>query len=229
MQITFTNISGLDFDLYEPQPANKFIPEWYKNTESYINGNKAPSGDGATTATIKRCMPVFDAITAGYIITSYVDVYVSQKDGFPWYEWPSAGPIGFHPVEQAPLHPKQNGASFPKWINPWAIKTPKGYSTLFIQPLHRENEYFTIMPGIVDTDIYTNHVNFPFVLNDVKFEGLIPAGTPIAQVIPIKRDSWTMKIGAEPELKEIKSISNRLRSVFFDGYKNMFRQVKEYK
>jgi hypothetical protein len=32
-------------------------------------------------------MPVFDAITAGYIITSPADVYVSIKDGQQYFEW----------------------------------------------------------------------------------------------------------------------------------------------
>jgi hypothetical protein len=39
MNITFTNISGFD-DLEQPQPASKFIPDWYKNMESYIDGEK---------------------------------------------------------------------------------------------------------------------------------------------------------------------------------------------
>ena len=39
MRITFTNCSGFK-DLEQPIPANKLIPEWYKKTESYLNGEK---------------------------------------------------------------------------------------------------------------------------------------------------------------------------------------------
>ena len=53
--------------------------------------------------------------------------------------------------------------------------------------MHRES-VFTIMDGIVDTDSYNALVNFPFFLNDWSYEGLIPAGTPMAQVIPFKRE-----------------------------------------
>jgi hypothetical protein len=227
MKITFTNTSNFPIE-YGPKPASVSIPDWYKNLESYLNGLKIPSGSGDTTATIKRCMPVFDSISMGYILYTQTDIFVSQKENFPWYEWPSIKIIDFHPIEQAPTHPSKNEAPYPKWINPWAIKTPPGYSTLFVQPFHRES-LFTIFPGVVDTDIYTAPVNFPFVLNDVKFEGLIPAGTPMAQVIPIKRDKWNMEIGKEKELKEIENKKILLKSKFFDSYKNIFRQSKEYK
>jgi hypothetical protein len=228
MQIIFTNTVGVS-DKYAPTAASASVPDWYKNLESYISGSKKPTGDGKTTATIKRCMPVFDAITSGYIIYTYTDLFVSQKDGQPWYEWPSFEPLGFHPIEQAPTHPNNTGhLSYPKWNNPWAIKTPKGYSVLFTAPMHR-NSVFTILDGIVDTDEYNASVNFPFVLNDIKYEGLIPAGTPMAQVIPFKRESWKMEIGNQKEFEDQNKVTGLLRTRFFDSYKTLFRQPKEYK
>jgi len=227
MNITFTNISGFN-DLEQPQPASKFIPDWYKNMESYIGGDKKPTGDGATKATVKRCMPVFDAINVGYIITSPADIYVSIKDGEQFFEWSSLGLISFHPIEQAPNHPAKNRHAYPKWNNYWAIRTPKGYSTMFVEPMHRES-VFAILPGIVDTDEYYAPVNFPFTIKDPEFEGLIPKGTPIAQVIPFKRESWTMQFGGEKEIKEQANLTSKLSTKFFDRYKTMFRANKEYK
>ena len=246
--IKFTDTMGVTEE-YFPKPADRFIPEWYKKLDSYIGGDKKPDGNGGTTGTAKRCMPIFDSVTGGYIIVSYVDVWVKQMpqipEGFvvdedtdmsqfktqPFYEWPSFGPIQFHPVQQAPEHPLRGSheMSYPKWINPWAIKTPPGYSVLFVQPFHRESP-FTILPGIVDTDTYSAPVNFPFVLNNAdSFEGLIPAGTPIAQVIPFKRDSWQMELGNSDDFKDQMSITTKLRTKFFDSYKSQYRQPKEYK
>jgi len=228
VNIIFTNTGNIP-DEFTPKPASKFIPDWYKNLDSYLNGKKAPTGSGTSAATAKRCMPIFDAISAGYIIVSPADVYVSQRDGQPYYEWANFGLIQFHPKEQAPEHPHRGGAeAFPKWINHWAIKTPKGYSTMFVAPFHRES-VFNILPGIVDTDTYTAPINFPFTLNDQKFEGIIPAGTPIAQVIPFKREGWEMGIGGEKEFIEQAQVTNKLITRFFDRYKSMFRQPKEYK
>jgi hypothetical protein len=232
MEIIFTNAIG--YAIEEPKPASNFIPEWYKNTKSYTTDEKKPFGDGTVPSTIKRCIPVFDAITSGYIITLPVDIYVSFKTDENGkkgqsFEWPTLQPLGFHPIEQAPEHPQAKPPyAYPKFNNPWAIKTPKGYSTLFVQPFHRES-LFTILPGIVDTDMYTAPVNFPFVINDPNFEGYIKQGTPIAQVIPIKRDGWSMKIGNEKNFLEQKEISDRVFLRFFDKYKSMFWNKKEYK
>jgi hypothetical protein len=227
MNIIFTNTTNFD-NLEQPQPASKFIPDWYKNMESYIGGEKKPGGNGETVATIKRCMPVFDAITAGYIITSPADVYVTIRDGVQYFEWANFGTIQFHPIDQAPTHPIKNEHAYPKWISHWSIRTPKGYSTLFVQPMHRES-IFTILPGIVDTDEFYAPVNFPFVINDPKFEGLIPKGTPIGQIIPFKREPWVMQLGGKKEIKEQEESSSKLQTKFFDRYKSMFRQHKEYK
>lgn len=226
MKIIFTDTSGADLE--QPKPSSRLVPDWYKNTNSYVNDEKKPDGEGKTTATIKKCIPVFDAISAGYIIESPADVFVSIKNGIQWFEWSDFGLITFHPIEQAPEHPARKPFAYPKWTNPWSITTPKGYSTLFVQPFHRES-VFTILPGVVDTDTYTPPVNFPFVINDPTFEGLIPKGTPIAQVIPFKRDSWVMELGNIEHFEAQAKVSKKLQSKFFDRYKTMFRQPKEYK
>ncbi len=227
-EITFTNTSVFE-DMDKPQPASKFIPEWYKNMESYIGGEKKPGGGAnKTVSTIKKCLPVFDAITSGYIITLPADVYVSIKDGIQYFEWSNFGLVEFHPVVQAPEHPARNEHAYPKWMNPWGVKTPNGYSTLFVQPFHRPS-VFTILPGVVDTDTYSAPVNFPFVINDPKFEGMIPKGTPIVQCIPIKRESWNTKIGKDEDSKNVRNIVMKLETKFFDRYKNMFWHRKEYK
>lgn len=229
MNIIFTNVIAVAED-YFPTPASHVLPEWYKNTISYMGKEKSPSsGNGTTNGTIKRCMPVFDAITSGYILYTPCDVYVHQKDGGPFFEWSSSNLIHFHPIEQAEKHPNRNGhPMYPKWNSPWAIETPKGYSTLFVQPFHRES-VFTVFPGVVDTDNYTAPVNFPFVLNDVTFKGLIPAGTPMVQVIPFKRESWKMQIGNSNNLKKSENSLLKLRSKIFDSYKTSFRVTKQYK
>lgn len=233
--IKFTNTIGTE-DIFPPEPAAKILPDWYKNLDSYVGGEKVVK-NGQTTATIKRCMPVFDAMSSGYIIRSQADVWVSHQpneDGImvPFYEWPNLGMIEFHSVIQAPTHPLRKGmpevSAYPKWINPWAISTDPGYSCLFIQPPHRES-VFTIFTGIVDTDNYVSCVNFPFVLNDWSFEGLIPAGTPVVQVIPFKRDSFQMEIGKEEDKIKEKRLAIKVRTRFFDSYKSGFREEKSYR
>jgi hypothetical protein len=232
MKITFTPSHTVLKDYY-PIPAKKNIPEWYKNLESYISGKKIPNGRGGITSTIKRCMPVFDIMTAGYLIPLHTDLFVSQKFDentggiVPYYEWAGYSALEFHPLVQAPTHPDKNGFTYPKLVNLWGIKTPPGYSVLITTPTHRDCA-FSILPAIVDTDEYNAPIHFPFVLKDKTFEGLIPAGTPFAQIIPFKRDSWEMEIGKEEEEKKLRQDHLRITTHFWDTYKNVFRQKKEF-
>ena len=57
---------------------------------------------------------------------------------------------------------------------------------------------------------------------------MIPAGTPIAQVIPFKRDSFKMSIGEDAERKESYNSNARLKSVFADAYRKFWREEKKY-
>lgn len=226
LSIVFTDTLEVSPE-YTPRPATEFLPDWYKRTPEYVTGERKIV-NGNTPHSVKKCIPVFDALTSGYIIPTYVDVQVSRRNGAPWYEWPPvAGVISFHPVDQAPLHPGKNGAPYPKWLNPWAIKTPPGYSCLFISPMHNPNGIFTLLPGVVDTDTYAAPVNFPFIMDDVAWEGLIPAGTPMVQVIPFRRDKFRMTLGADRD--EQNRVTRKLRSVFFNSYKRQFWSRKEYR
>jgi hypothetical protein len=226
-EIKFTNIYGYDF--FPPKAAVKDVPEWYKLQEEYIGKKKEVSDNGSTTSTIKKCIPVFDAMTAGYILYSQVDVMVTQVDGSPYFTWTNQNAIAFHPIDQADKHPSQNGFPYPKWMNPYAIKTAPGYSSLFIPPMHRRSEVFSILPGIVDTDTYYQPVNFPFVMVDTKWTGLIPAGTALAQIIPFKRDVFKMELGNSKDIESLKYIDNKLNTKWFNKYKTIFWHRKEYK
>jgi hypothetical protein len=223
--ITFTNVGGTATE-YAPKPATQFLPEWYKATATYIGDGKNPS----STSTIKKCIPVFDAITAGYVLITPFDVYVEQVNGEPEYRtMMNNNGIQFHPVMQGSKHPKSMDMRYPKWINPWGIQTPTGYSILFTPPMHNPNPWFTVLQGVVDTDEYTAPVNFPFVLNDPKFEGMIPAGTPMVQVIPFKRDSWQMEMGDAKNIEQQNKVTAFLNSQFFDRYKRMYWTRKEFR
>lgn len=239
-KVTYKNITFIKtvdvLDEFAPIPAKKILPEWYKKTNSYMEGKKKPNGKGRTTGTIKKCVPVFDAITSGYIITTYADIYVSNQEGkdssgstklFPYYEWTSSESIQFHPEWQANKHPKFQDIPYPKFMNPWGIKTPKGYSCLFVPPMHRSTP-FNILPGIVDTDEYIAPVNFPFMLTDNNFEGLIPAGTPVAQVIPFKRDSWVSSFGGADLINKVDEINKKVFSFMFDKYKSFWWTKKDF-
>jgi hypothetical protein len=222
---------------YYPRPASQCIPDWYKKMTSHFNNKKNEASLQKTeeySATIKKCMPVFDAITSGYILVTNQDLVVKKdsNNGSDWYYWPQETAIEFHMLKQAESHPRNKddyaGNPIAKWMSPWAISTPPGYSCLFIPPMHRENP-ITIFEAIIDTDGYKDSPAFPFKLSDPSFSGTIPAGTPIAQVIPFKRDSFSMEVSHKDEdIREAKLTLSHVRSTFFNGYKTKFWSKKEY-
>jgi hypothetical protein len=232
IKVTFTDYTGAVPKEYHPVPAKKAIPDWYKDMNSYIRGKKEvitdPNG-GNTSSTIKKCMPVFDALTAGYIIPLPCDIYVFQEDGAPAFKSPDTPYINKHSTFQLGNHPSATGFTPPKFINSWIVKTPPGYSCMFIPPMHHDN-MFRVLEGVVDTDVYHGAVEFPFQLKDNSWEGIIPAGTPMVQVIPFKRESWIHEIKNTPQEAESHFVVARmLRSVFFEAYKNKFWQKKDFK
>lgn len=233
MNIIFTDT--LEYNLYPPIPAIKNIPQWYLDMNEYATGKKEPkieifNNEVTThaTPTIKKCMPVFDAITAGYILFTPFDLYIKQEEGKPFYMW-QRGKIEFHSKVEFNLYPKLNEyTSVPKFVNNWIIETPKGYSCLVVSPMHRPDTEINILPGVVDTDNYTYPINFPFVLKNKQFEGIIPAGTPMAQVIPFKREKWKMEFGNKEHIKESNKILYKLKTKWFNSYKTQFWNKKEY-
>jgi hypothetical protein len=218
--------------LYNPTPASKLIPEWYKNAKSYLNNDKKPSIDEAFV-TIKKCVPVFDSMTAGYLILLGRDIYCEQTETGPFFHWRTEGDeesgrvLTQHVEFQVQGHPDNTLGHQLKIENQWMIKTEPGYSCLIIPPMHRDNQ-IVVLSGIVDTDKYYEKINLPFNLKNDNFEGMIEAGTPIAQVIPFKREPYKMEV---VPIDKKRSANNKraVSAKLFDAYRNIFWARKEYK
>lgn len=228
-----------------PVPAKRELPDWYKNMKPYVvdNSKDLPEdqvalwqseGGSRGPSTIKRCIPVFDAISMGYILKLPVDVvvYHTADDPIPWYRWSDGDKtIRFHDFEQIEGYPvamPEVGVPVAKFRNPWSIITPPGYSCWFTTPMHRDLP-FKILDGTVDTDTYHAPVEFPFFLTDPSWTGLIPAGTPIAQVVPFKREEYEHEVRIESDsFNPSYKTNKRVRSVFDNGYRNLFWNRKNY-
>jgi hypothetical protein len=183
-----------DWDVIpEPIPANHLIPDWFKALPMKL----APQG--MNSSTVKRCNPFLDAMNAGWIIRSAADVELHSNGDCSEVRCESSfyKPIvqdhGFAQV----THPKCPNPSMPKkplkFLNYWITKPSPGYSILFMPPLNRPDPRFTFFSGFVDCDNYFEYVNFPFTFNVPNFSGIIPQGTPLVQMIPIKRDAIIQK------------------------------------
>jgi hypothetical protein len=221
-----------------PAPTRKYIPEWYKRMPLFMGGGRKGGklewlGTKGNNATIKACIPVFDIMTSGYIMPLPMDVLVvrdaSGAAKFSWREGGSSPLITEHDRDQIPdqMVPDEYERTPYKFSNYFHVETPAGYSLLFTHPLNRMDLPFHMISGLVDTDDYTAGINFPFFLKK-GFEGLIQAGTPMVQIMPIKREPWELEI--EKKFDDDKSFMTNapLFSRMFRGYRDHFWTKKEY-
>ena len=230
-----------------PIPTKLNIPEWYKKLDHNI-----------LNRTVKGCMPFLDSLTSGYLLKMPQDFHIRHnvinknekgeqfKDSFQTFGLYDQSQLlhfkkinlnselDVHPIKQlegSPLIDKNKSLPFHKIVNPWKIKTPKGYSCLFVPPLNNSDDRFSIIPAIVDTDAFPNEINFPVVINGDKYpvlETTIKKGTPYVQIIPFKRDSW--KMSAKPrKQKEVKNSRLFYGLKILNIYKEKYWSKKSWK
>lgn len=212
-----------------PKPASEYIPKWYKDTKIFENGKPSYKDGQIENKTIKSCVPFFDSLTSGYIQESWCDIHVSNQNGNIQITYSlNPNPINFR--EKISL--KINESFFPVefiWQVYWLPKLSNGYSALFTHPFNRFDLPFITTSGIIDSDKFFHNMpaNYPFIMHG-NFEGVIPQGTPLYQIIPIKRDSWRSKIQPFNE-EEYKRRFAQVNRSFIGNYRKFFHQKKSYK
>lgn len=222
----------------DAKPAKSFIPQWYKDAEVSFKDNLGESHFG-----LKTCMPYLDALTSGYMLSTPVEIYINEEknelghlfnnnENSLQIRWDGADSFNDFINER----PKQSGHTMPRppghypnhlvFKGFWHMKTPRGYSLLMTQPLNRQDLPWTIASGIIDSDKYFAPGNIPFFMKK-GITGVIPKGTPIAQLIPIKRESWTT-FQDDPYLTDKNHIQGLMVQNKETNYKRGFWQRKKY-
>ncbi|HEY7036713.1 MAG TPA: DUF6065 family protein [Thermomicrobiales bacterium] len=167
-----------------PYPASRSVPEWLK----------AMPMDRGGGGTVKRCPPFVEAMTAGYIVPVPFDITLSVNDqGMLSVDAPPNVVNAHYPV-QYEGSPFANQVVL-KFSNPWVIVTPPGYVCLIVPPINRFESPVVPFTGIVETDSYYKEINFPSVCNLRRGASVtLAAGSPLAQVIPFRREAWTSAV-----------------------------------
>lgn len=214
-------------------PASEFIPDWYKESPLTIPGSTTHlnlANSHATNSTYKKCTPFFDAMSIGYIVFLTADIEILRKqDGMPYVMWRTDRTIiTEHDNGQWGGLPVPDGYSpfVYKWHNDFSIYTPKDYSLLFTQPINRFDLPFQSITGVVDCDSYKLNVQFPFFIKNT-FSGIIEKGTPITQIIPIKREPWKRTVEDYNE-KIVNLNQERYYSTIKRSYKKNHWSKKDY-
>lgn len=159
----------------EPKPAIKHMPDWFKVIQPINKEKRDDFGDFSMTA--KKCFPMIDAMSLGFIIPLCGDLHVkvnrdmtemsfTNPPGMKLAETHSTDQIGGETGPGYPINPI-------KFLNYWVVKTAPGWSTLFVPPLNHVKTPFTCLSGLVDTDKYPKEVNFPAIWNEPNFDQIL--------------------------------------------------------
>lgn len=221
---------GMDVRAPCPEPAKSIVPGWYKKLDKYINNNNKLhiAENGSTNAGVKACISFLDALTVGYIVKLHCDILV-KRDGEKFdMSWTSPEPpLSSRSSEIANQLPVLPG--FSAFTQAWELKygfiVPKGYSVLVTQPFNRFDLPTFVTSGIIDADEPISGGGAPFAVAN-NFEGIIPQGTPIAQLIPFKRESW--KSEKMPLRKDYEFMTMRARDRITGWYRDEIWKKKNY-
>jgi hypothetical protein len=213
----------------KPIPAKKCIPDWFKKIPKYENNEYKILESNRANTTMKACMPFMDTFLTGYIQNTWTEIYIDSTSDDGIHFSYSSGPKIVDTRGSQQHYPSIKNFSKHEmvWQQPWIPQIPKGYSMIYTHPFNRYDLPFLSLSGIIDNDHYymETAANHPFYVQK-DFKGIIPLGTPMFQMIPIKRDVWqSFYDNFDSDLQ----ISFRyLRKFFMDGYKKMYWQKKEY-
>lgn len=239
----YSSIEGLEKNKdIIPYPAKKYIPSWWTSIPNKTDDVKKP------WPTIKRCPAVPDFFTQGYILPMWGDLNIDgltrcncgkcENDVYVKNTLVINGKREFgltaHPDQMFLNHYNPNDKDIQyviKFDSPWNLITPKGWSTLILPLFYEFNKNFTILPGVVDTDIF-HQMNHPALLHsDKPFK--INCGDPLLMYVPFKRTKTNFEIISKNIKTDnyinnvINNWSNKQTSPFGFGFSNAYRKMQK--
>jgi len=163
-----------------PRPAKYFIPKWFKDIPSKEIG------------TVKDCPSFPDYFSQGYILPMWTDVKMKFENKVPKFQL-SAKRFSFdiHGNNQmldykTAIFNGVEGQFVFKANCPWRIITPSGWSVLQLPLFYHFNQEWSVLPGVIDTDIHSE-INQQILYHGDGKEVTIKCGDPFVLYIPFKR------------------------------------------
>ncbi len=180
------------YELTPIVPAVKTVPDWWKSLDpGHMSYDWKYFSSPRKTLTMKSCYGFMELYKRGVVIENWCDIRIqTSRNGFKFMH-----SDGDKPVE----HPQyQIGSGFKnfyrlKLSSPWIFREKTGVKFHFNGAMWNLEDYnFRVVPGIVDFRVngYTN-VNIMMPIEDAEYT--IPAGQPIAHLIPLSEKRLKIK------------------------------------
>ena len=234
-EIEFVAIDKYAFEVCpKPFPASQALPQWWKNALPYIKSPQNPDGkkiiieNRESNASFKKCTPMLDVLSSGYVVPLWTDIQIRNVNNYPVITWRTTRDVfEIHNGQEVEIPDGYQNTQV-KFLNQWIPKLPKGFSALIIPCPGYPNSVLRPISAIIDYD-KTTHALYPPMYLKEGFEGIIEKGTPMFQVIPFKRDLWKIKINKEEKnMLKAREHQKIIKSVFSNSYKKIFWSRKEY-
>jgi hypothetical protein len=220
---------------FPPQPANKFLPEWYKKNK--IANSLESFGSDGTPPHAKNCPAIQEEITNGIVIPAWSDMFFEIKDNIVNWEFsvgnvvkPPFGWISNHHAEQTKMMNLNTLYNYGvlKLMSPYFIETVEGYGTAFRDPFYHHRKNIRLLPGMVETDIW-HETNFPFEFitdtKDVKTKFVINAGDPLLMLTPYKKEE-TLNLNVR-QYDEKFYKKQQTKSTYLHANSNKWHKIKK--
>ena len=217
-----------------PRPAREFIPAWWKN----MPANHAVDTVFPEMPTAKSCPGFPDFFTEGFVVPMWADTTFKFDKSTSEWQW-RCGQTGspykinvFNPIQFLKYAPASHlgieATAVFQLESPWRIITPPGYSIFQFPMFYHFDRNFSVLPGIVDTDIYSIVHHETFYFGDGE-EVFIKRGTPLVHILPFKRIDFNLTIRDATEEDEIafEKHSLDLKSTFKGRYQQHQRDMRK--
>lgn len=196
MKIEFySTIDGV-LDAFPVQYAKDCLPPWLGSAkQEYLQDKTNPS--------VYKCPGVVDILTTGFIVRAWHDIDIDEQSQSGRLIGYAPSPdleqlLGFAPVQvqgghEIAKHLPKRPWSHPdilKVNTPWHVVAPKGVKLMMLPIAYSDQFIFESTMGILDPSI-SNEINIQGYINQV---GVIKAGTPLVQIIPITSEKYDLVV-----------------------------------
>lgn len=222
--------------LYKPEPANKYLPEWYKKQ---VKAQK----ENDDTLFASNCPAIRDYMLDGLVIPLWSDIEITFGEKHIEWQVTLGRSLHFdtevqwitnHNISQTKymdINTVDYGAL--KLCPPYYFSTKKNVGIEFVDVFYHFRKDIRLFPGRVESDIW-NEINFPFEFYRpaeelIGTKMIIEAGTPlmIARTYDITRKKTKLKFnkygGKKTKNFAKLDVLNASRSYDWKRYRKLFR------
>ena len=184
--------------------ADKIVHNWKQEAAREFKNQKNDLGH--TIHSISNCPGINTLQSQGYVVRAWQDIYIKAGSLHDKIQWRT--PIDQQKINGSPSieehqdslfktfqhWPHHSSRSVIKFITGWCCKIPNDYVLIQTPVFYADDNRFTALSGIYSSDYGINNINVPVFWHNLNEETVIKAGTPLAQLIAVPKESLELEI-----------------------------------